>query len=124
MSWLLVTWFLAFGWVPEQGNKVNGSLEELKYHRIATVIQLGLEANAFDRLSLYGTVDNYQYYDAEVFFDPYRIDYTIGAKLRINKAITFEAKHECDHPVKANTLTTYNGSETSFIVKIQGTTEF
>lgn len=124
MSWLIVTWFLAFGWVPEQGNKVNGSLEELEAGRTATVASLGLEALAWDRLSVYGTIDNYQYYDAEIFLDPYRVDYVIGTRLQLTKALSFEARHECDHPVRGGTLTTYKGSETSFTLRVQGTTEF
>lgn len=124
MPWLIVSWFLAFGYVPEQTAKLSGTIECLDTGRIATIAQIGFDAELYNRFHLFTELSNYQYFDGDVFFDPYRIDYTIGGSFSLNKWISLTVQHECDHPVKAGTLTTMQSSETSIIARITGKSTF
>ena len=124
MSWLVVSWFLALGWVPEQGTGVHGRTEILEAGRVATVAQIGIDAEIYKRFHVFADFENYQYFDNKVFFDPYRIDYSIGASFQVNEWVSITLDHECDHPVNANTFTSYESSETKIIAKITGKSRF
>jgi hypothetical protein len=126
----MVSWFLAFGWVPLQYESVAYSNIELNSKYVATVAQIGLEATISERFHVFGDVENFQYFNKEDpqtggAFKPYRVDYSFGASFYFNKWISIEARHECDHIVKnAMSRQGYESSETKVIVKITGVSSF
>jgi len=128
MQWLVITWFLAFGYVPVQNEIVHGIWDVLDEERVATVAQIGIEAEAFKRIRVFGDVENFQYLPTEkgdVGFRPFRIDYTFGAEVKLATFISVVAMHNCDHVIKMEYATDgYESSETKVIVKISGKTNF
>lgn len=130
MSWLMVSWFLAFGWVPLQYDSVYYAETELSSEYVATVAQVGLEATIAERFKLFGDVENFQYFNKDGYqtggaFLPYRVDYTFGASFNFNQWVSITAVHECDHVIKFGRVDDgYESSETKVIVKIEGKTEF
>lgn len=120
---LLLSWFLAFGYVPTQTECVNGTMLELDSSRIVTVIELGLTAQ-LSRLSVYGSLQNYQYVGEEWNFHPFRVDYTVGASLRLTDNVRIIAEHECDHPIDSSPQGLERGSymseETKLMIRIEG----
>ena len=128
MSWLLVSWFLAFGYVPQQIEAVNGSYFVSDPTRIATVAQIGIEAQAWERLRVYTDIENFQYAPETVEdggFIPYRVDYTFGAEIKLNKWISVTVEHECDHVVAiGGNADGYESRITKLVAKVQGSTKF
>jgi hypothetical protein len=131
MSWLLVTWFLAFGYVPKQTEIVAFQYQFLTQEEIATVAQMGVSAKLFDRFTISGDIENFQYIDTKGFADggaffPYRIDYHFSLNVKVNAWLSVIATHECDHSIKIkeNLNNQYESSETKVIIRIDGTSNF
>lgn len=130
MSWLVVTWFLAFGYVPVQYESVYMPKIELDSGLVATVAQIGLNAEIAKRFNVFGDMENFQYFNAEKFYDgsafnPYRIDYTFGVSFDFNEYVSIIANHECDHVIKRGRQEDgYESTETKVIVKIRGISTF
>lgn len=125
MSWLIVTWFLAFGYVPKQYESVFASQIALESLRPATVAQLGLSLTAWKRLTISTDIENFQYMNDLFNYAPYRVDYTFTAEFRLNSALTIIATHECDHVIKlGSTVDGYESTETKIIAKLSGQTKF
>ena len=130
MSWLVVSWFMAFGWVPLQYESVNYSEIDLNSEYVATVAQIGIEATISERFKVFGDVENFQYFNRENWqtggaFLPYRVDYTAGATFMFNEWVSISAIHECDHVIKMGRVDDgYESSETKIIAKITGESRF
>jgi hypothetical protein len=126
MSWLIVTWFLAFGYVPIQYESVYSPKIELDSEYIATVAQIGLSAQIGKRFTVYGDIETFSYFDKEEWYDggafkPYRADYTAGLSFEFNEHLSIIATHECDHVIKMGSKEDgYESSETKIIAKITG----
>lgn len=128
ISILAISWFLSFGFVPSQTDVVGDSFVTIPAQEMpATVAEIGLSVKILDRLTIYGSIENYQLTNDFTSFLPYRADYKAGASLEIIKGLTINATHECDHPVifsygpgKEDYEYTYMSSETQFFIKIQG----
>jgi len=128
LSWLVFSWALSFGYVPEQFNAVDYTYQEVTFDKVDTVMKLSLDANLFNRVTIFTDVENFQTpVKGEMAFDPYRIDYTIGARLRISDNVSITAVHECDHPV-SSTMNVKTGqyymAETKIFAEIHGKTVF
>jgi len=128
VSWLVFSWALSFGYVPEQFNAVDYTYQEVTFDKVDTVMKLSLDANLFNRVTIFTDVENFQTpVKGEMAFDPYRIDYTIGARLRISDNVSITAVHECDHPV-SSTMNVKTGqyymAETKIFAEIHGKTVF
>jgi len=122
MPWLLVSWFLSFGYVPSQTDTIGIAVSKLDTSRIATVAEIGLSFNAFDRLSVYGSIENFQYIAPSGMFYPFRADYKAGIELEVTKNFSILAEHTCDHPVSFTnepySKARYLSSETKITVRI------
>lgn len=126
-EFIAVSWFLTLGWVPLQEDYVGYHRAVLDDTKIATVAELGLNAKFFDRLTLSGSMENYQYIGQDTnagYFLPFRIDYKASANLKITDNVSINAYHECDHPVVTNSRddlkSVYRSSETIISVTIRG----
>lgn len=130
MSWLIVTWFLAFGYVPIQYESVYAPKVELDSELIATVSQFGINFQIGKRFKVYGDIETFHYFSEANWYkggalQPYRADYTAGVSFEFNEHLSILATHECDHVIKMGFQNDgYESSETKVIVKIEGKTEF
>ena len=125
MSWLIVSWFLAFGYVPQQSESVLASQISLESARPATVAQIGLSLNAWKRLTISTDIENFQYMNDLFGYAPFRVDYTFTVEVRLNNALTIIATHECDHVIKnGSAVDGYESQETKILAKLSGQTNF
>jgi len=125
MSWFIVTWFLAFGYVPQQYESVYESVISLESARPATVAQLGLSLNAWKHLTISTDIENYQYVNDLGSYAPYRVDYSFTIEYRLNPSLIIIATHECDHIIKlGSTVDGYESQETKILAKLSGKTNF
>lgn len=120
MKWLVISWFLSFGWVPEQVDVVN--YQSIERHN-TTVAEIGISGEMADRLTISASVETFQALPkGSVYFAPYLANYRIGASLRIIDGITLNADHICTHPVLSSDKTyTKSGGMTRVYLKIHGT---
>jgi hypothetical protein len=126
LNFVVVSWFLTLGIVPQQSLSINNSRAYIDSDRVATVAEIGLKAVMWDKLVLQTSVENYQYKadSGELGFYPYRVDYKFDVGYMMNKNISFWINHECDHPVVYTTdgksKFNYLSQETSLCVKFEG----
>jgi hypothetical protein len=81
-SWLVLSWALMLGFVPEQGDAVaKGNLtcvDAIRTDLTATVAELSVQADILKYLRLWGAMENYQYFSgfsaSGLGFYPYRAD--------------------------------------------------
>lgn len=123
---ILVSWFLSFGYVPEVTEIVGDSITSIAPEYVPTVAEVGLRAD-YHRLSVYGSVETYQYYFNTLSFAPFRADYKIGAEFRMLDGVTAVVEHECDHAVVSSktghSSNTYGSMETRMMVRISGSSK-
>jgi hypothetical protein len=119
-SWLLFNWFITFGLVPQQEFMMDDTFKEAE--TISTVVSIGFDATVFDKLTVYGTLDNFQYARTPISYRPYQIRYKIGAAYSICPWLSVNIMHECDHEIVFNELDRfkYGKQETSIYLKISG----
>jgi len=120
VEWLVISWFLSFGWVPEQVDAVN--YQSINRHN-TTVAEIGISGEMADRLTISASVETFQTMRENVFvWAPYLANYRIGASLRIIDGITLNADHICTHPVLSSQPSYLkSGGMTRVYLKIQGT---
>jgi hypothetical protein len=127
MSWLIVAWYLTLGIVPKQSETIyeQADVAVVKLLETAYVAELGVNAEAFKCLRLYGSAEIYEYHGSGLSFLPYRGDFKIGAALFFGP-IEIGIDHECDHGIVFTNqwLDKYGSSETRITVTIKGKTEF
>jgi hypothetical protein len=99
-SFVVFSWFLSLGVVPQQFDCVNRHYTEIS--SVTTSAEIGISATMFDHLTISGSMENYQGF-AGGFFSPYRVDYKFALSFLVHKGITLNFAHECDHPVSSNT---------------------
>jgi hypothetical protein len=123
MNWLVMSWFLTLGIVPQQTECCNG--QYCSPVLPSTVAEIGLSATAFDHLILSTSMENYQTKGDNLTFNPYRIDYKFSAGVRINDNVSVWFDHECDHPVLSGNIVKYDyRSEMSKLyIKLEGSTK-
>ena len=122
---IVISWFLSVGWVPLQTEMVDHSTFRINPDMTATMTEIGLSVTFDDRLKVFTEMDNYQYKDKDsLYFLPYRIDYTFGSTLDINKYISVTATHTCIHDVIYNRHQPkgYQENETKVYATIHGET--
>jgi hypothetical protein len=123
---ILVSWFLSFGYVPQLTESVEQTTTTLETQYIPTVAEIGLRAD-YHLLSVYGSVETYQYYFDTLSFAPFRADYKIGAELRIAEGITAVIEHECDHAVVSSrsgkSSNTYGSMNTKMVLRLSGSSK-
>ena len=120
MKWLVISWFLSFGWVPEQVDAVN--YQSINRHN-TTVAEIGISGEMANRLTISASVETFQSFPkGSAYFAPYLANYRIGASLRIVDGLTINADHICAHPVMSGKdLYLKTGGMTRVYLKIQGT---
>lgn len=120
MEWLVISWFLSFGWVPEQVDAVN--YQSINRHN-TTAAEIGISGEMADRLTISASVETFQTMRENVFvWAPYLANYRIGASLRIVDGITLNADHICAHPVLSSQPSYLkSGGMTRVYLKIKGT---
>lgn len=123
-EFLAVSWFLTFGLVPYQYERVDVSKTiEVTKENISTVAEIGISSKAFNRLELYGSVETFQFKKPDsLYFMPYRADYTFGARFRLLDGLTLGFSHYCNHPVDYGSRIkyTYQGGETQLTITFSG----
>lgn len=128
MSWLVITWFLAFGWVPVQNEAVGPVSLKIISGEIVTSAQIGVSFKAIDKLSVFGDVETFMgtvdAFSGGGVFVPYRADYTFGVSFEFNEHVSVIATHECDHMIDRRPEDGYESSETKIIAKITGKSRF
>ena len=124
VGWLAISWALAFGVVPQQDNVVNKSEQSIGVEQHATYSAVKFKATAWDTLSLYTSIENYQYAATAVSYKPYRVDYTAGASIRVNKNINIVIEHTCVHPVLSSgqdrSSTLFSQNSTKAYIELHG----
>jgi len=99
-QFLVFSWALTMGFVPQQQDCVNSSMVQIDSTKIATVTSLDIGVIAWDRLEIYTKVETFQYLCQDsIGFAPYRADYTFGINYSPSKVVTFGLMHECDHAI-------------------------
>lgn len=131
-SWLVLSWALTLGVVPQQVDVVSRGSSEcadaIRTDMVATVAELSVSAEFFGHARIWGAMENYQYFPGfsggGLGFYPYRADYTAGLAIFAGP-IELGIRHECDHPViaAASLQGHYLSNETQIYLKISGTTK-
>jgi hypothetical protein len=100
MTWLILSWFLTVGVLPEQYGYIDfgDDLLSLAATETTYTTELGLRAEAFDCLRAWGSANVYEYHREGLAFQPFRADFTIGAAVYWGP-LELSIEHECDHPV-------------------------
>jgi hypothetical protein len=119
VKWLVISWFLSFGWVPEQVDGI-GPLSLTRNN--TTFAEIGISGEMADRLTISASVETFQALPKEsAYFAPYLANYRIGASLRIIDGITLNADHLCTHPVLSSQPSYLkSGGMTRVYLKIEG----
>jgi len=127
LSFLVVSWFLTFGYVPDMGMTVNDTGVNIsRFNNAVTVSDIGLSVTAWDKLTLYTSLENYQYYspaDKNVLqFSPFKTGYKIGMTFTPIKNVSFDLSHVCEHPVSSDNVIEfpYNYGQTRISVTFKG----
>jgi|WetSurMetagenome_2_1015567.scaffolds.fasta_scaffold00711_46 hypothetical protein len=126
MNWLILGWWLTFGVVPQQQEVVKNTIVSTDCKKLATVCEIGLQADIMDHFVLRGSMENYQYKADSMYFDPYRIDYKFSAGCRFNDNISLWFDHECDHPVLWSNKESYSyyGKESKLYIRFDGCSKY
>ena len=126
MSWLLLSWFLTLGYLPQsQESIVMGRSTVDSINDGAFYQTIGLSATAFNHLRLYTELQTYDRMGSINQWFPYRSDYIIGLDL-LAGPVTIGVRHECDHPViwSMDQEYGYISGITEIYVKIEGKTSW
>ena len=123
---LVVSWFLTLGYVPEMQDTIASMSN-------ATTAQIGLSFETQDnRFKVYTDIQSFQYAKSPVRFNPFRIDFSIGAQLNITDpsdavasdtmTLHLNIDHECVHPVSSHNKLEYKyaGGITVLSLTIEG----
>jgi hypothetical protein len=127
MHWLLLSWFLSFGYVPQLDNYIALAPEFLASSTLdsgALSAEIGVKGDAFGFLRAWGSVDTYEYTGSESFL-PFRADFTVGASAYWGP-LELKVEHECDHAViyREDQFPQYWAQETKISLTITGKTAF
>jgi hypothetical protein len=122
-NFLVLSWALTLGYVPEQANFVDTNHVAIDQSRLATVATVDFGVTAWGVLHVYSEIETFQYLCKDLQgFNPYRANYTFGTDFYINKNLTLGLVHECDHPIVSGTnMTTeykYASNETKIFIRI------
>lgn len=128
LSFLVVSWFLTFGYVPVVADvTANSGVSSEEFTKTATIADVGLKITAFDDLFFYTSITSYQYAIKLTEFCPFSISYKIGVGYDLNKNIRFNLDHVCQHPVVPNQYDNnvkikynYNHYETKLTITLHG----
>lgn len=95
MNWLILSCALTIGYLPTNATAINNYRVEASECFEQTVY---VNATAFDHISLWGSIETYDFNFTGLQFFPFRSDYSVGFEL-YDKNIAIGIMHECDHPV-------------------------
>jgi hypothetical protein len=129
LNWLVLSWALSAGMVPEYGVGVTKGINEVSYAAPdnSFFTDLSLKATLWKYVELAAGVKTYEYPDTAVqfTFDPYEAVYIAKAALVFDN---FEVglRHECDHGIESGTEIRPWVAEykTEIYVTIKGSTSF
>lgn len=128
MEWLVVSWFLSLGIMPDYMIGLNGQTNYYAYEESAVTFtqQIGLR---LDVAGFFGVFTDIRIYDRPPSdswtFSPYQSDFMIGAELYW-KGFKLGVKHLCQHPIVPwnyngrEPISDYNGAQTEFYLTISG----
>ena len=128
---LIISWFLTIGYVPMMSDGVAHNNISIDPNETATVAQIGISAKTQNgAFEIYTDMENYQYAPAEkeaLYFEPIRINYSIGVKIKPTDWIMFNIDHQCDHPITSYASGFlpyhYNSAITKITVTFSGSSE-
>ena len=127
MSWLVLSWFLTFGYLPQSQEAIATTTDRVEWldNSGAFYQTIGLSATAFDHIRLYTELQTYDRMGSINQWFPYRSDYIIGLDL-LAGPVTIGVRHECDHPViwSMDQEYGYISGITEIYVKIEGKTSW
>jgi len=130
-SFIVISWFLNFGYVPQQCCAINQNVAEISTDQVNTVLELGLSAKLWDRLTISGSAENFQTFfheDKRFGFSPYLVNYKISASFDFTKNMQFVVSHECIHPIislsSGDMAYDYLMNDTKIYMHFQGSTSF
>ena len=128
LSFIVVSWFLNFGYVPEMANMVDQQYYGVdQFSGPTIVVDSGLEFTMFDKFSVFTSMKSYAFFlpvkTSLLDFSPFSMAYTIGTSYKIDENIDIELKHVCQHPVVPQDYHInymYNYGETDLTINIHG----
>jgi hypothetical protein len=127
MGWIVLSWALTVGSVPQQYQEINFiPNNNIQTAYPSTMAEVELSAEILNHLKLWGSVKTFQYLHLnEMYCSPYRSDYAVGISI-YNKIMEIGIRHECDHPViyEQNQLGLYGMMTTEIYIKLRGYTRF
>jgi hypothetical protein len=125
LSIFALSWSLTFGYNPAS----LGADQPSPYRSDAFYsCDLALSLSAFDHLRFYTDWESFATKNEghNLFFAPYRIDYSVGFALYA-KGIELGIRHECDHPVVFSRSQRFDysslSSDTSLYLRFSGSTK-
>jgi hypothetical protein len=101
MSWLVLSWFLTLGLVPQNDQMLVQSHDAIYTANPCFEQTAGLSLTALDHARAFFAIKTYEVKSNSLLFAPFRSDYSIGAEV-FSRNIILGIKHECDHPVVSN----------------------
>lgn len=129
---LIISWFLTIGYVPTMSDGVARNNIVIDPKEIATVAQIGISAETQNGMfGIYTDIENYQYAPnsekGTLYFEPFRVNYSIGLNIKPVEGILLNIDHQCDHPVtsyRSGFLPYhYNSAITKITVTFSGSSE-
>lgn len=128
LSFIVFSWFFNLSFMPNECYAVNNSFCQEKN---AIVTEIGLDATLWNRLTIAGSVESFEFpagFDSGMpNFNIYSINSKISANLRVTPdnskvEVNLYASHECRHPVNPwkEDLSTYNYGSTRYGLKLSG----
>jgi|WetSurMetagenome_2_1015567.scaffolds.fasta_scaffold28338_4 hypothetical protein len=124
MNFLVISWWVLFGIVPQQKEAIGTGIVDLKSSP-ATVAEVGFNIIADKHFLVEFSIENYQYKSIDgLFFNPYRVDYRFKTGVIFNDHISIFFDHECDHPIVSCNIPNSNpdflSQESRIYVKFEG----
>lgn len=129
MEWLVISWFLTLGIMPDHSYGMNGQTNWYAYEGSQPTFtqQLGLRFDVAEFFAVYTDIKIYDKSQKDSWtFSPYQSDFYIGAEFYW-RGFKLGFKHLCQHPITAwqwqgDQLSDFNGAQTEFYLTFSGRT--
>lgn len=128
MNWLVLAFAISGGLVPSGGDAIVTAPSVgyvLDAPSDALFVDMSVKADVFKHIRLWGNAESYMTPKTVMSFDPYRIDYVIGAAVYVGP-LELGIRHECDHGVTKVTewRPFYIKRETQVYLSVSGEIKF